>query len=88
MTFLLYYSTIESLYEELVDEGILVRHPKIKMHEFVGDFRYARIFSYIYIYIYIYIYLYKKIYIYIYTCIRPGLGLIQVYLSGTRISNT
>ena len=33
--------TIESLYEELVDEGILVRHPKIQLSEFLGEFRYC-----------------------------------------------
>ena len=31
--------TMDSLYEELVDEGILVRYPKVQMSEFLGEFR-------------------------------------------------
>ena len=32
--------TIESLYEELVTEGIIVRHPKITLQEFEGEYSY------------------------------------------------
>ena len=31
---------MESLYEELVHEGILVRAPKIKLREYSGEYRY------------------------------------------------
>ena len=33
--------TIESLYEELAREGIIVRCPKIRLSEFVGDYRWV-----------------------------------------------
>lgn len=40
MTFLFYsLRTIESLYEELVHEGILVRLPKTKLREYSGEYR-------------------------------------------------
>jgi len=32
--------TIESLYEELVTEGIIVRHPKVTLNEFEGEYSY------------------------------------------------
>jgi len=32
--------TIESLYEELVTEGIIVRHPKVGLHEYEGEYSY------------------------------------------------
>lgn len=32
--------TIESLYEELVREGILIRYPKVQLHEYVGEYSY------------------------------------------------
>ena len=38
-TILLYFRTIESLYEELVHEGILVRAPRIKLSEYTGEYR-------------------------------------------------
>ena len=31
---------MESLYEELVHEGILVRAPKMKLREYFGEYRY------------------------------------------------
>lgn len=31
---------MESLYEELVHEGILVRAPKTKLREYFGEYRY------------------------------------------------
>ena len=43
---------MESLYEELVHEGILVRAPKTKLREYTGEYRYSlttqnfRYFSY------------------------------------------
>lgn len=38
-TILLYFRTIESLYEELVHEGILVRAPRIRLCEYTGEYR-------------------------------------------------
>ena len=35
-----HYRTIESLYEELVTEGIIVRHPKVMLSEFEGEYSY------------------------------------------------
>jgi len=32
--------SIESLYEELVEQGVLVRPPKVHMHDFLGEFNY------------------------------------------------
>lgn len=34
------FRTIESLYEELVSEGIIVRHPRIQMSEYAGEYCY------------------------------------------------
>lgn len=31
--------TIESLYEELAHEGIIVKCPKVRLSEFLGDYR-------------------------------------------------
>lgn len=36
----LIFRTIESLYEELVREGILIRYPKVQLHEYVGEYSY------------------------------------------------
>ena len=35
-----FFRTIESLYEELVHEGILVRAPKTRLKEYAGEYRY------------------------------------------------
>ena len=32
--------TIEDLYSELVREGIIVKYPKMRLSEYVGEFRY------------------------------------------------
>ncbi len=37
---LFYCRTIESLYEELITEGIIVRHPKTTLSEFEGEYSY------------------------------------------------
>ena len=34
-----YSRTIESLYEELVKEGILVQYPKVKVADYMGEYR-------------------------------------------------
>ena len=36
-----YYRTIEDLYAELVREGIIVRYPKTRLSDYVGEFRYS-----------------------------------------------
>ena len=36
-----FFRTIESLYEELVHEGILVRAPKTRLKEYAGEYRYV-----------------------------------------------
>ena len=36
---LFYFRTMESLYEELVHEGILVRAPRIRLSEYAGEYR-------------------------------------------------
>ena len=36
----LYFRTIESLYEELVTEGIIVRTKKVAMTDFMGEYNY------------------------------------------------
>ena len=33
--------TIESLYEELVKEGILVQYPKVKIADYMGEYRFT-----------------------------------------------
>ncbi len=33
--------TIESLYEELAREGVIIRCPKVRLSEFMGDYRYS-----------------------------------------------
>lgn len=35
--------TIESLYEELANEGIIPRFPKVKLSEYIGEFRYRKL---------------------------------------------
>lgn len=35
---MLFNRTIESLYEELVTEGILVRPPKVQLRDFAGEY--------------------------------------------------
>ena len=35
------FRTIESLYEELVKEGILVQYPKVKVADYMGEYRYV-----------------------------------------------
>ena len=35
------FRTMESLYEELVHEGILVRAPKIRLRDYSGEYRYS-----------------------------------------------
>ena len=37
--YLTIHRTIESLYEELAREGIIVKCPKTRLSEFVGDYR-------------------------------------------------
>ena len=32
--------TIEDLYSELVREGIIVKYPKTRLSEYIGEFRY------------------------------------------------
>ena len=32
--------TIESLYEELVQEGVIKKYPKVHLSDYIGDFRY------------------------------------------------
>lgn len=39
--------TIESLYEELAQEGIITRFPKTRLSEFMGDFRYVQLCGHI-----------------------------------------
>lgn len=34
------FSTIESLYEELVREGILVQYPKVQIKDYLGEYSY------------------------------------------------
>lgn len=41
LTFHFKYRTMDSLYEELVREGIIVRSPKVQMEEFLGEFKYV-----------------------------------------------
>ena len=33
--------TIESLYEELAREGIIIKCPKVRLSDFMGDYRYT-----------------------------------------------
>ena len=50
--YLFIYRTIESLYEELAGEGIVMKCPKYHLSDYIGDFRYNSI----------------KIALFIYTC--------------------
>ena len=34
------FSTIDELYEELVGEGVIVRHPKVQLSEYEGEYSY------------------------------------------------
>lgn len=34
---------MEDLYTELVREGIIVRYPKTRLSEYVGEYRYANV---------------------------------------------
>lgn len=38
--------TIESLYEELVREGVIKKHPKVRLSDYIGDFRFDDTFHY------------------------------------------